>query len=143
MSLATVTHSTLPLGRRIAGALAFPMALLCQAMPAAAQDAQLHGYLDLRLVRAPEERSFIEGGHGRLRYGGEGHGLEFGGAALVGRAQLGPAWVAVGTLQVQERDETDVDVVEAYLRWRPVSSIRMSRRAARAGRTRRGSRPSR
>ena len=99
------------------------LTLACGCAPVSAQEAELHGFLDLRAVAAPESRSFIEGGEGRLRYGGDDNGLEFGGAALIGRAQLTPAWLAFGQLQLQEHaDGMRADVVEAYVRWRPVST---------------------
>ena len=36
--------------------------LLCTAAPAFAQDLQLHGFVDWRLVGAPQERSWLDGG---------------------------------------------------------------------------------
>jgi hypothetical protein len=88
------------------------------------QDLGLHGYLDGRLVAAPAERSWVEGGLGKARYGGGGSELRFGGAALVGTAQLTPALLALADLQLQDGDRAGVDVLEAYLRWRPVSTTR-------------------
>lgn len=101
------------------------LACLC-AMPLAgrAQDLSLHGYVDGRLVNAPAERSWVEGGLGKSRYGGAGTELRFGGAALVGTAQLTPSLLALAGVQLQDGDRTGVDVLEAYLRWRPVSTTR-------------------
>jgi hypothetical protein len=105
------------------GALA--LALLT-AWPAAGrtQDLGLHGYLDGRLVAAPAERSWVEGGLGRTRYGNGGAQMRFGGAALVGTAQLTPSLLALAGVQLQDGDRAGVDVLEAYLRWRPVSTTR-------------------
>jgi hypothetical protein len=89
-----------------------------------AQDLGLHGYLDGRLVAAPAERSWAEGGLGKARYGGGGTELRFGGAALVGTAQLTPSLLALADVQLQDGDRAGVDVLEAYLRWRPVSTTR-------------------
>jgi hypothetical protein len=92
-----------------------------------AQDLGLHGYLDGRLVRAPAERSWIDGGLGKTRYGDGGTGLHFGGAALTGTAQLTPSLLALASVQWQDRGHPGMDVLEAYLRWRPVSTTRWRR----------------
>jgi hypothetical protein len=107
---------------------------LLAAWPAAclAQDLSLHGYLDGRLVAAPAERSWVEGGLGKTRYGGGGTEARFGGAALVGTAQLTPSLLALAGVQLQDGDRAGIDVLEAYLRWRPVSTTRW-RESVRAG----------
>ena len=89
-----------------------------------AQDVSLHGYVDGRLVAAPGERGWVEGGLGKTRYGGGKVEARFGGAALVGTAQLTPSLLAFAGVQLQDGDRTGVDVLEAYLRWRPVSTTR-------------------
>ena len=89
-----------------------------------AQDASLHGYLDARLVTAPNERSWIDGGLGKSRYGDTGASLRFGGAALVGSAQLTPSVLAFAGVQLQGGHRAGIDVLEAWLRWRPVSTTR-------------------
>ena len=93
-------------------------------LAAHAQDYTLRGYLDGRLVVAPGEHSWTDGGLGKTRYGGRGTALQFGGAALVGTAQLTPSLLALASVQVQDTDRPTVDVLEAYLRWRPVSTTR-------------------
>lgn len=99
------------------------LALAGLALPAGAgaQDFTLHGYLDYRLVSRPDEPSYVEGGPGKTRFGGGGTGGEFGGAALAASAQLAPAWLARVDVQFQTTDESSVDVLEAWTRWRPVS----------------------
>jgi hypothetical protein len=111
-----------------------PALCLLAAWPAAglAQDLSLHGYLDGRLVAAPAERSWVEGGLGKTRYGGGGTEARFGGAALVGTAQLTPSLLALAGVQLQDGDRAGIDVLEAYLRWRPVSTSRW-RESVRAG----------
>ena len=89
-----------------------------------AQDLGLHGYLDGRLVTAPAERSWVEGGLGKSRFGDGGTAVRFGGAALVGTAQLTPSLLAFAGVQLQDHDRAGIDVLEAYLRWRPVSTSR-------------------
>jgi hypothetical protein len=105
--------------------------LVAGANLASAQAPRWHGFVDLRASHAGGERSFLEGGEGRLR-GGDGGAVEVAAAALVGSAQLTPALLAFGNVQFQNAGEPDVDVVEAYLRWRPVSTTR-SRWSLQAG----------
>lgn len=105
--------------RAAAGAM---LALAVTIAPrAAAQDAQLHGYLDLRLVAAGDEPNWTHGGLGKLRWDRQRDGLQFGGAALQGTAQLSEAWLAVAAVQYQTSDRPGLDVIDAYLRYRPVS----------------------
>lgn len=89
-----------------------------------AQDLTLHGYLDERFVAAPEEASWTRGGLGKSRFGDGAEGLRFGGATLVGTAQLSPSLLAFATVQWQRTSRPGADVPEAWLRWRPVSTTR-------------------
>lgn len=88
-----------------------------------AQDLTLKGYLDERLVAASGETSWPRGGLAKTRYGGA-DGLQFGGVGLVGTAQLGPQVLALATVQWQQTSRPGADVLEAWLRWRPVSTTR-------------------
>jgi hypothetical protein len=94
----------------------------CFALPAAAQDVKVHALLDARLVSPQDNTSFIDGGDGHLRYGGGGTDAHVGGAALVITAQLAPAWFALADVQVQHTDRDDLQVPEAFVRYRPVST---------------------
>ena len=78
-----------------------------------AQDFSLRGYLDGRLVAAPAESSWVDGGLGKQRYGGGAADLHFGGAALVGTAQLTPALLACAGVQLHDTGHTGLDVLEA------------------------------
>ena len=113
-------------GRRAARALAVMglTGLATLPLAAVAQDFSLHGYVDGRLVAAPGETGWARGGLGKSRFGDGGVQARFGGAALVGTAQLTPALLAVATLQAQDTDRRTLDVLEAYLRYRPVSTSR-------------------
>jgi len=96
--------------------------LLLLAPPrATAQDAQLHGYLDLRVVASADESNWTQGGLGKLRWSGRQDGLQFGGAALQGIAQFTPELIGVAAVQYQTTDRPGLDVIEAYVRYRPVS----------------------
>ncbi|WP_445145141.1 hypothetical protein [Dyella sp. Tek66A03] len=89
---------------------------------AVAQDFSLHAYIDGRLVAAPDQTSWTQGGFGKARFGGGDTEPRFGGAALIGLAQVTPAWLAYADVQYQSTDRHTLDVVEAYVRYRPVSS---------------------
>jgi hypothetical protein len=89
-----------------------------------AQDFSLHAYLDGRLVSAPDETSWTNGGVGKSRFGDGGTDAKFGGGAVVGIAQLTPAILAVADVQLQDTDRRSIDVIDAYLRYRPVSLTR-------------------
>jgi len=89
-----------------------------------AQDVDLHAYIDGRLVAAPGETSWTKGGLGKTRFGDGGTDAQFGGAGLVGTAQLTPALLALGEIQFQTTDRPTVSVIEAYVRYRPVSLSR-------------------
>ncbi len=84
-------------------------------------DLQWHGYLDLRVATAASERSWVDGGIGKTRYGGGGLKGGVAGAALIGTAQLAPSLLGYADLQVQTSDQTSIELIEAYLRWRPLS----------------------
>ncbi|TPG04695.1 hypothetical protein EAH75_03965 [Rhodanobacter glycinis] len=91
---------------------------------ACAQDFKLHAWLDGRLVAAPDESSWTHGGLGKTRFGNGGVDVRFGGAGLVGAAQFTPALLALAEVQFQNTDYPSMSVVEAYLRYRPVSLSR-------------------
>jgi hypothetical protein len=93
--------------------------------PAArADDFELHGYADLRLVAAPDEKSWTDGGLGKARFGDGDPVLQFGGGALLASWQIAPAWLAQATVQAQTTDRSTLDLVDAFVRWRPVSTSR-------------------
>lgn len=87
-----------------------------------AQDVKVHAFADARLVDAPAPTSFVDGGSGHTRYGGDERGWRFGAAAVVITAQPTPALFALVDLQAQRTDRTDVQLPEAFLRYRPVST---------------------
>jgi hypothetical protein len=107
--------------RRLSAAL---IALCLLPGTAAAQDFQLHGYLDARLqLTDGDDVSWIDGGLGKARFGDEGDGaLQFGGAALAATWQIAPELLAVADLQLNPRNSPDLGVLDAYLRYRPVST---------------------
>jgi hypothetical protein len=88
---------------------------------ARAQDFELHGYLDMRAVLPSDETSWTNGGLGKSRFGG-GNGAEakFAGV-LAATWHPTPSLVAVADLQYPTGKDRRLDVLDAYLRYRPVS----------------------
>jgi hypothetical protein len=98
-------------------------ALACVGMRcAAAQDFDAHGYLDCRLIARADERSWADGGLGKTRFGGGGTTATCVQAAVVATAQLTPALLALADVQYQTTDKNAFSALEAYLRYRPVST---------------------
>jgi hypothetical protein len=89
-----------------------------------AQDIKLHAYLDGRLVDAPAPGSYLDGGYGKTRYGSNNDGLAFGGGAVVITAQPTPALFALADVQLETTNRHALELLEAYLRYRPVSTTR-------------------
>jgi hypothetical protein len=89
---------------------------------AAAQDFQVHGFADLRLVSAADDTSWTHGGLGKTRYGGGSNDARFGGAALSATWQAQPDLLLVTDLRYQPSDHSTVGLIEAFARYRPVST---------------------
>ncbi|HSS07324.1 MAG TPA: hypothetical protein VLK83_09340 [Rhodanobacteraceae bacterium] len=89
---------------------------------AAAQDFSAHGYVDCRLIARADERSWADGGLGKTRFGSGGTSATCVQAALVATAQFTPALLALADIQYQTTDRNGVTALEAYLRYRPVST---------------------
>ncbi|MFK2877865.1 porin family protein [Rhodanobacter hydrolyticus] len=101
----------------------YPMlALLIATTSLRAQDYVLHAYIDERLVAAPDDTSWTNGGFGKTRYGGNQTQLHFGGAAVYGAAQITPDLLAMGQVQYQTGDRGRVSLLEGWIRYRPVST---------------------
>jgi hypothetical protein len=86
-----------------------------------AQRIDWHGYVDLRAVSAADETGWIDGGLGKTRFGGGDGGVRFGGAALSGAWQVTPELLAVADVQAQTDAVQSLDLLDAWLRYRPVS----------------------
>ena len=90
--------------------------------PVAAQAIQWHGHLDLRGVVAHDDTAWDEGGLGKARFGDGDDGVALAAGVLAGTAQLGPEVLAAATLQVVPDHAQPVDVLDAWVRYRPVST---------------------
>lgn len=99
---------------------------------ARADDVALHGVLDLRLASLGNEPNWMDGGLGKLRWGGADSAVQLGDAALVLDAPFAPAWFAHATAQAQADDGATLELLEAWVRWRPVSTGRW-RQSLKAG----------
>ena len=92
---------------------------------AAGQDYQLHGFADFRVDSRPSERSFLSGGLDKLRYRGSGGATaDLGQLSLIGDALLTPELGVYAHLRYAPDQASVVDLVESYIRYRPVSTTR-------------------
>jgi hypothetical protein len=98
------------------------LVLCCACVSARGQDFSVHGFADVRLVAAPDEKSWVDGGLGKTRYGDGSDGLRVGAAAVVANWQIAPAWLAVADLRYQPDLGSAISLTEAYVRFRPVST---------------------
>ncbi len=91
----------------------------------------LSGLVDLRLAAANGEKSWIDGGLGKARFGDDHQGLRLGEAALVWNPRFTDTVSAVVVAESQDGQRHLVDLGEGYLayRSRPGSSLRLSARA--------------
>ena len=87
-----------------------------------AQDFQVRGYADLRVVAAADEVSWIRGGLGKTRYGSGDNGAHFAGGALTATWQITPSLLGVADLSYQSQTHSTASLLEAFVRYRPVST---------------------
>jgi len=88
--------------------------------PVRAQSLDVAGYLDLRVADGPDETGWLDGGLGKTRFGA-GDDAWSGGGALTGTFQVTPALLASATVQYVPELDKPFDLLEGYLRYRPVS----------------------
>jgi hypothetical protein len=102
---------------------------------AVAQEVTVSGLLDLRLVAPSGQTSNLDGGLGKFPWG-DGRGSpvvpDLGQAVLRASAVLMPDLRAVAEIRYDPRQKTAVDLLDAYVRYRPVSTSRW-RWSVRAG----------
>ncbi len=87
-----------------------------------AQDVKLDAFGDVRGVAAPNERSWRDGGLGKTRYGNGDVVPAFGELSAIGTAQLLPELSAYAHARVEPDQRSGADLIEAYARYRPVST---------------------
>jgi len=88
---------------------------------ARAADLSSEGYADFRLVVPGSETGWLDGGSGKLRFGGDQPDPNFRFAEAIGQATLSfndnLHFVAVGRLEPEQR--SGIDMLEAYASYRP------------------------
>lgn len=91
----------------------------------------ISGLVDLRLVAANGETSWVDGAVGKARFGDGHQGLRLGEAALVWNPRFSDTLSAVVVGESQDGQRHAVDLGEGYLayRSRPGSALRLSARA--------------
>jgi hypothetical protein len=96
----------------------------------------LSALVDFRAGLADGERSWTNGGYGKTLVGGHGPGdwratAEIANASLAWKPRLDWTWSGVLTAQFQPGQKHEVDLVEAYVSYKPVpsSAVRVSGRA--------------
>jgi hypothetical protein len=97
------------------------LAALLLAGAGKAQDFSGGGYVDLRLAQTGAERASIDGGPGKTRYGDDGTGVHLAEAALYGNLQLTEDVLVFADLRYEPSQRTAVDLLESYIRYRPIS----------------------
>ncbi len=104
---------------RVSLAFAF---LMCSCASAAAADFHFEGYGDVRLVIPPATGSYIDGELGKLRFGDYDGTFHFSDVVGQGRVQIVPELMATATARINPEYGPAVDLIEAYMRYRPVST---------------------
>jgi len=99
--------------------------LLFAAAPAAAADFRFEGFGDLRLIApSSSDRSWQDDGLGKLRYGKTSGVVQFGGATGQATVLLTSELMFSAVGRIDPSLSPGVDLIEAYLRYRPVSLSR-------------------
>jgi hypothetical protein len=111
---------------RAAPLLAIGLAALPACGRAQGLDFHSEGLLDLRLVAPSSQRSNLDGGLGKLRWGQADAPVqpELGGLSWQGAVGLTPELWAVTDLRFDTQQRNAVDVLDAFVRYRPVSVTR-------------------
>jgi hypothetical protein len=92
--------------------------------PAEAVEFHFDGYADLRLIVPSNQVSWQDGMLGKLRYGAEENKPELRLAEAVGQgvALITPELTALAVVRIEPEQRTFFDFLEAYVRYRPVST---------------------
>ena len=95
------------------------------ASPARAAEFSFSGFADARLIAEPSMKSWLQGGLGKLRYGGDTGGMEFQG---VGQAVLAvdDDFSVIAVVRADQEQINGLDALEAYLSWHPQSDSDIS-----------------
>lgn len=88
----------------------------------AAQETSFDAFGDARVVKAPDARSWRDGGLGKLRYGDGNVAPELGEISGIGNVQLLPDLSTYAHVRYDPSQRYPIDLIEAYARYRPVST---------------------
>src|SRR6516162_3491503 len=99
-----------------------PLALLIAAMPVSAAEVHFDGYADFRIIKPSNEGSWEDGELGKTRYGDRLPSPNFRFAEAVGQGvlEVTPELMTIGVVRIEPEQKTFFDVLEAYVRYRPV-----------------------
>ena len=95
---------------------------LVLAGPASAADFHFEGYGDFRLISPPTTGSYMDGDLGKLRYGDDDSAFQPGDFVGEGRVTIIPELMATATARINPQYGPGVDLIEGYVRYRPVST---------------------
>jgi hypothetical protein len=95
---------------------------LAACTPACAASLQFEGYGDVRLVWPPRSESQLDGGLGKLRFGEDDKGIDLGDVVGEARAVILPELTATATARGNPDYGPAVDLIEGFMRYRPVST---------------------
>jgi hypothetical protein len=126
-------RSAIPLGCALAALWTNPASAASDLKLFTGDNFELSG--DLRLVAVDGEKSWIDGGFGKLRSGSDGDlrvRPQLGNAALVWKPQLSWSLGAIVVGSLQGGDRTEAGLSQAYLTFRPMRSTKLAL-SARAG----------
>ncbi len=87
-------------------------------------DISFAGYVDLRLIVPAGEKSWLDGGLGKFRFGAGQPSPDLRLTEAVGEATLAirDDLHAVTTLRLEPEQRTGIDILESYVAWRPPAS---------------------
>lgn len=93
------------------------------------QNWRWHSFVDLRLVATDNEASQFDNGTGKLRYGGDAKNkkqylITLGELALLGSYRFDWAWSGHFYFKADDEQQTLIDPVEVYLKYKPVPQSR-------------------
>src|SRR5581483_7824216 len=100
--------------RQIAGG--WLLALLVVPQGAHALDFSLNAYADVRLVAAPKEHSWLNGGLSKFRYGG-GATARFAEAVAQGDLSVTNDLHIIAVVRAEPEQRSGIDALEAYATW--------------------------
>jgi hypothetical protein len=96
--------------------------LLAGCAMAQAADFHFEGYGDFRAVIPPSTGGYLDGELGKLRFGDDDHAFHFTEAVGEARVQIVPELMATATARINNEYGPGLDLLEAYMRYRPVST---------------------